>query len=105
MPASIVNTTVNTASTTYTNKTFYDKVLLAIAKTKMVHAQFGQKRTIPKNSGKSVEFRKYNLFTPSTTSLILSEGVTPSGQALGRPKWTRLSRRTARLSRFPTCSA
>ena len=28
------NTTVNTASTTFTNKTFYDKALLEIAKTR-----------------------------------------------------------------------
>ena len=57
-----INTTANTAGTTKLNKTFYDRQLLESAKTRFVHAKYGQKRPIPKNSGKRVEFRKWNLF-------------------------------------------
>ena len=80
------NTTVNTASTTFTNKTFYDKALLEIAKTRLVHASYGQKRSIPRNSGKRVEFRRYELFTPDANALVLEEGVTPAGQSLAQSK-------------------
>ena len=80
------NTTVNTASTTYSNKTFYDKALLEIAKTRLVHANYGQKRSIPRNSGKRVEFRRYELFTPDANALVLEEGVTPAGQSLAQSK-------------------
>lgn len=78
------NSTINTASSTYTNKEFFDKQLLVTAKTKLVHAKFGQKRSIPRNSGKRVEFRRYELFTPDTEALTLEEGVTPEGQSLAQ---------------------
>ena len=82
-----VQTTTNTAATTtYVNKTFYDKTLLENAKARLVYQQFGQKRPIPRNSGKTVEFRKWTLFTPSSTTQALTEGVTPSSQALGQTK-------------------
>ena len=58
------NTTINTASTTFLNKEYYDRKLLETAKTRLVHAQYGQKRSIPPHSGKRVEFRRYELFTP-----------------------------------------
>ena len=45
-----INTTANTAGTTKLNKTFYDRQLLESAKTRFVHAKYGQKRPIPKNS-------------------------------------------------------
>ena len=80
------NTTVNTASTTYSNKTFYGRALLEIAKTRLVHASYGQKRSIPRNSGKRVEFRRYELFTPDANALVLEEGVTPAGQSLAQSK-------------------
>ena len=81
-----MNTTTSTASTAYFNKTFYDRKLLDTAKTRFVHANFGQKRSIPKNNGKRVEFRKYDLFTPDTNALTLVEGVTPTGQSLSQSK-------------------
>lgn len=81
-----MNTTINTAGTTYFNKTFYDRKLLDTAKTRLVHATFGQKRSIPRNSGKRVEFRRYELFTPDTEALTLQEGVTPTGQSLAQSK-------------------
>ena len=81
-----MNTTVSTNASTYFNKTFYDRKLLDTAKTRFVHANFGQKRSIPRNNGKRVEFRKYNLFTPDTGALTLVEGVTPTGQNLSQSK-------------------
>ena len=61
-------------------KTYYDKNLLYAAQAKLVHHQFGQKRPIPKNGGKTIEFRK---FTPLKKALTpLTEGVTPAGNQL-----------------------
>ena len=81
-----MNTTTSTANNTYFNKTFYDRKLLDTARTRFVHANFGQKRSIPRNNGKRVEFRKYDLFTPDTNALTLVEGVTPTGQSLTQSK-------------------
>jgi N4-gp56 family major capsid protein len=80
-------TTINTAAPqTYLNKVFYDRKLLEIAKTKFVYANFGQKRPIPKNNGKTAEFRKFNLFTPDLVTNKLTEGVTPASQAISQSK-------------------
>lgn len=76
------NTNLITNQNAYFSKDFYDKQLLETAKTKLVHAKFGQKRSIPRNAGKRVEFRRYDLFTPDTEKLTLQEGVTPDGQTL-----------------------
>lgn len=61
-------------------KTYYEDTLIDIAGPKLVHAQFGQKKPIPKNGGKTIEFRKYSplpkLLTP------IKEGETPKGQSL-----------------------
>ena len=42
-----INTTTNTAGTTKLNKTFYDRQLLESAKTRFVHAKYGQAGGIP----------------------------------------------------------
>ena len=82
-----VQTTLNTvAPTTYLNKTYYDRTMLEWAKAQLVYAQFGQKRPIPRNSGKVVEFRRWTLFTPDKTTQALTEGVTPTSQSLGQTK-------------------
>lgn len=65
---------------TYLNKTWYDKNLLEMARTKFVHAEYGQKRTIPAGSGKKAEFRRFNPFDPNDALIPLTEGVTPDGQ-------------------------
>ena len=78
------NTTINTAASAAFNKQFYDKKLIETAKTRLVHASFGQKRSIPRHGGKRVEFRKYDLFTPDQDALTLTEGVTPTGQSLSQ---------------------
>ena len=78
-------TTGSTAAPqTYLNKTYYDRNLLENAKTKLVHAEYGQKRHIPKNNGKKVEFRRWTLFDPSVVTPGLTEGVTPDGQSLAQ---------------------
>ncbi|MCL2670741.1 MAG: N4-gp56 family major capsid protein [Clostridiales bacterium] len=79
-----MNTTTNESA--FFNKQFYDKKLLETAKTRLVHANFGQKRNIPRHNGKSVEFRRYELFTPDANALTLQEGVTPAGQSLAQSK-------------------
>lgn len=78
--AANVQTTISTASTTFTNKEYYDRRLLEFAKTKFKHAQFGQERPMPKNNGKTVEFRKWELFEADTTPL--TEGVVPDGLSM-----------------------
>ena len=61
-------------------KTFYDMTLIDEAQANLVHAQFGQKRPIPKNGGKVIEFRK---FAPLAKALTpITEGVTPDGKSL-----------------------
>ena len=61
-------------------KTFYDKALLKFAKPNLVHDQFAQKRNIPTNGGKTIEFRRYSQLPKALTPLV--EGVTPTGQNL-----------------------
>ena len=61
-------------------KTFYDKALLKFARPNLVHDQFAQKRNIPKNGGKTIEFRRYSQLPKALTPL--TEGVTPTGQNL-----------------------
>ena len=62
------------------NKTFYDKTLLVEAQPLLVHDQFAQKRPIPKNGGKKIEFRKFASLPKALTPL--TEGVTPDGKSL-----------------------
>lgn len=61
-------------------KTFYDMTLIDEAQAQLVHDQFGQKRPIPANGGKTIEFRKFHSYEKATTPL--EEGVTPPGKAL-----------------------
>lgn len=61
-------------------KQYYSDYLIDMAEPKLVHDQFGQKRPIPKNNGKVIEFRKYDPLPKMTTPL--AEGVTPRGQKL-----------------------
>ena len=61
-------------------KTFYDMTLIDEAQASLVHDQFGQKRPIPKNGGKTIEFRKFAALAKALTPLV--EGVTPDGKGL-----------------------
>lgn len=74
-----INVTTN-AALSAENKTFYDKALIQEASPNLVHDQFGQKRPIPKNGGKKIEFRKYASLPKALTPL--TEGVTPDGKKL-----------------------
>lgn len=61
-------------------KTFYSDYLIDMASPELVHDQFGQKHPIPKNGGKTIEFRKYNPLPKALKPL--TEGVTPDGGKL-----------------------
>ncbi|HMM30353.1 MAG TPA: N4-gp56 family major capsid protein [Clostridia bacterium] len=95
------NTTLTTAATTALNKTHYDRELLAFARTKFIHAKYGQKRPIPRNGGKSVEFRRWNIFDPKLATSGLVEGVTPDGQELSQ---TTVDATTNQYGAFVTIS-
>lgn len=72
--------TTGTASLSDEMKTYYSDYLIDNAVPKLVHDQFGQKHPIPKNGGKTIEFRKYSPLPKMLTPL--TEGVTPDGQNL-----------------------
>lgn len=75
------DTSANTESDTTDNyKTYYDMRLIDMATPNLVHAQFAQKRPIPKNGGKHIEFRKFSSLPKASTAL--TEGVTPNGKSL-----------------------
>lgn len=57
-------------------KTFYDRVLLERALPVLLHANFGQKKSIPMHGGKTVEFRRFSTLGTATTPL--TEGVPPT---------------------------
>lgn len=76
-----LNTNLTTSSgLTEEMKIYYSDYLIDCTAPKLVHDQFGQKHPIPKNGGKTIQFRKYSplpkLLDP------LAEGVTPDGQSL-----------------------
>lgn len=77
--ATMVTTTSGLAPTM---QTYYDRKMLEYAKTQFVYANYAQKRSIPKNNGKTVQFRRWNLFTPNAAQQALAEGVTPNAQNL-----------------------
>lgn len=84
------NPTLNPNATTSAglaaeNKTFYDMALLRAAQPNLIHDQFGQKKPIPKNGGKTIEFRTYGSL-PKLHDTPLTEGVTPEGQSLSVTK-------------------
>ena len=61
-------------------KTFYDMTLIDEASAQLGHDQFGQKRPIPANGGKTIEFRKFSSLPKALTPI--TEGVTPAGNKL-----------------------
>lgn len=61
-------------------KEYYDKYLLENVGPELVHDQFGQEKPIPKNGGKTIEFRRYAPLKKALTPL--TEGVTPDGNKL-----------------------
>ena len=80
-------------------KNYYDSELIRNAQALLVHDRFGQKRSIPKNGGKTIEFRKLNPFPKATTALV--EGVTPDGKKLD---WSKLSATVNQYGDYVTVS-
>ena len=77
-------------------KTFYDTELLENARVEMFYAQFAKKQTLPKNHGKTVEWRKWNTFAKAEK---LQEGVIPTGQKFG------MSSKTGSIDQYGTYAA
>lgn len=80
-------------------KTYYDTELIRNAEPLLVHDRFGQKRSIPKNGGKTIEFRRLNPFPKATGAL--TEGVTPSGKKLD---WSKLTATVQQYGDYVTVS-
>lgn len=59
---------------------YYDKNLLMRALPNLVFYKFGQKRSLKKNSGNQISFRRFNSLSVATTAL--TDGVTPEADAL-----------------------
>ena len=64
------------------NKTYYEKRLITLAEPELVFDQFADKYPIPKNGGKTIEFRKFEPLVADLSATELTEGVTPEGQKL-----------------------
>lgn len=75
----VVNATTSTELSAEM-KTFYNKTLITLAGPRLVHEQFGQKKPIPRNGGKTIEFRKFSKLPKALTPI--TEGVTPTGNKL-----------------------
>ncbi len=72
-----VTTNYNGGGLSAEMKTFYDKTLIELAKPNLVHMQFGQKRPIPANGGRTVEFRRMKPLAKNLNTI--TEGITPGG--------------------------
>lgn len=62
------------------NKTFYERALLERLLPQLNFYKDAQKKKLPKNSGTTINFRKYNSLTAPSASL--TEGKTPDGNDL-----------------------
>jgi len=72
---------VNTyASLTAEQRTFYEKTLLTRLVPTLVYCKYGQKKSIKKRKGKTIQFRRINSLPAATTAL--TEGQKPSGSSL-----------------------
>ena len=67
---------------------YYERKLLENAKPEMVHARDAQKRPLPQNNGKHVQFRRMTPFEATTEPL--KEGVTPKGQEIRQTAFTAM---------------
>lgn len=79
------NKTTDTTETTGNDlsvemKTFYSNYLIKLVGPQLVHDQFAQQEDIPRNNGKTIEFRKFAPLPKLRTPL--QEGVTPAGQKM-----------------------
>ncbi len=51
-------------------KTFYDRMLLERTVPKLLHGMWGQAKNIPRNGGKTIEWRKFSALSTATTPLV-----------------------------------
>lgn len=75
------------SSVTIAAKEYYDKKLLMRALPELALPMFGQQRNIPKRGGNSVSYRRYNTLSTATTAL--TEGVTPTADAISSTEVTK----------------
>lgn len=61
-------------------RTYFDRLLLTLARPYYIYDMFAQKRTIPLNSGDQMVFRRYS--TLSAATVPIQDGSTPPGDAL-----------------------
>jgi N4-gp56 family major capsid protein len=66
-------------------KTYYDTELLENSRAHLFFEQLGRKQRLPKNHGRTVEWRKWNTLPRAN---VLKEGVIPNGQKLGQTTLT-----------------
>jgi N4-gp56 family major capsid protein len=95
-------TTSLTTTLTQEMATYYDKVFLerAIAEQQYSFLTEGSRKSVPKNSGKSVCFTRQTAFTP--TSAALTEGTTPTATPFSA---TTVSATLAEYGDFDTFSS
>jgi len=97
------NTTIQTGEgqeiSSVEMKAYYDTELIRNAEPLLIHDRFGQKRFIPKNGGKTIEFRRLNPFPKASKPLV--EGVTPDGKKLD---WSKLSATVNQYGDYVTIS-
>ena len=70
-----------TSAMSPTLKTFYDTELLENSRVDLYYAQFATKQHLPAGRGKTVEWRKWNVFDKASK---LVEGVIPTAQTFGQ---------------------
>lgn len=61
-------------------RTYFDRMLLTLARPYYIYDLFAQKRQIPLNSGDQMVFRRYG--TLSAATIPLTDGQTPAGSQL-----------------------
>jgi len=76
----MADTTNTYSSLTNEQKTYFERKLLSRLLPNLVFAKYGQKKSMPKNEGDKINFRRFNSLAAATTPL--TEGVTPDGAAL-----------------------
>lgn len=82
IPTQIVQESLNTTQSPGLSaemKEYYAGLITDYAKPNLIHGQFAQKKSVPKNGGKEAEFRRYK---PYGVAGKLTEGVTPMGNKL-----------------------
>ena len=67
---------------------YFERAVLPNMKPEMVHNRDAQKRTLPLNNGKTVQFRRITALPAITTPLV--EGVSPAGQKMVETAFTAM---------------